>query len=173
MLEYREFPFRRAVYYVLTAPVLSCFLLAVTRLMSGELFPGNPDQLLMLGCAAGASAVTVLVGGLVADHTDRTEVIIIVASTVPVGLSIAEFTLGYPNQYSPTLDWALALSVFCGLGLLLLCWGVQLNETMVIRFRGRTVGGLFTLTLVLYGVYGWLPSAGMPLVLAGLPLPEL
>jgi len=155
-LEYRDFPARKSVYYWLTAPSFTYLILVVLRLAQRNLFGGGLDEVAMLGVASGVAALTLLLGGVVVDFVRRTWILMPIAALVPIALGMTERVLGYPNDYSPELEWAIAISGLCGLAFLMMCWTVQVNETVVIRYRARVVGPFLLLTLIQLTIYGYL-----------------
>ncbi|TFF91677.1 hypothetical protein EU545_03285, partial [Candidatus Thorarchaeota archaeon] len=173
MLEYRHFPWRTAIYYLLYAPVMAYFLTVVVGLMDASLFPFEAgEHLFLLGISSGIGALGLLVSGFVVDRTRHTDHLMILASFIPLGLGMTLSVLGMPNARSPELEYALACSTFFGFGILLVSWVNQLNETVVVRFRARIAGAFLLASLLIFFVYDLLDVAVLTMEPFGIPLVE-
>ncbi len=173
MLEYRRFPWRTTFYYLLYAPVLSYFLSVIGRLMDATLFYFDSGQhLYLLGISSACGALGLLASAMVVDRTRKTDLLMIVASLFPLGLGMAISILGSPSTHSPSIEYALAGSVFFGLCLLLVSWTNQLNETVVVRFRGRIAAFFLFLSLLILFIYNLLGLTEVIIEVFGTPLIE-
>ncbi|TFG09410.1 helix-hairpin-helix domain-containing protein [Candidatus Thorarchaeota archaeon] len=149
MLEYRHFPWRTSLYYLLYAPAFAYFLTVVVGLIDASLFPFEPgEHLYLLGVSSGIGAMGLLLTGLIVDRTRRTDVLMALSSLIPVGLGMTISVMGSPNLHTPVIEYALAAFVFFGFGTLLVSWTNQLTETVVVRFRARVVGAFLVITLL-------------------------
>ncbi|TFF94601.1 hypothetical protein EU546_04685 [Candidatus Thorarchaeota archaeon] len=166
MLEYRHFPWKSSLYYLLYAPAFAYFLSIVVGLIDASLFPFEPgEHLYLLGISSGIGAMGLLVTGLIVDRTRRTDILMALASLIPVALGMTISVLGSPNTHTPILEYALAASVFFGFGMLLMSWTNQLNETVVVRFRARVAGVFLAISLMmifLYDMFGLSPFSTEP-----------
>ncbi len=161
MLDYSEFPLRRTVYYLLYAPAIACFIRFIIDLSEERVFPGLSEQLFMLGTAFGCCVGLLLVSSMFVDRTPRTDVMMMVNSIVPSVIWISWVQTGHPSEYTPVLEWLVTISVVCGLGGLLMSLVIQLNKTVIIRFRARIAGGLITLALTILTLYAILEAVGV------------
>ncbi|MFW9802797.1 MAG: helix-hairpin-helix domain-containing protein [Candidatus Thorarchaeota archaeon] len=168
-LEYRNFPGKTAVYYLLYSPFIAYCIYIISRLLAGDYFtdPGI-DHLLLLGMGMGMAALLIIPIGLIIDRTRRGKLLLGISALVPTMMSFWFITLGYPIEHSPTLETAFILALFSGLVSVLVSWGVSLNQTVVVKFRGRIVASflsasiLISMMFMLFGAA--MTSASLPLM---------
>lgn len=173
MLEYREFPLRTASYYLLYSPFVAYSMFVISQLISGTLFE-NPgvDHPLLLGLGIGIAAVVVFLAGAVVDRTRRGQLFLFISAIVPLLLAVYVNNLGFPLVQSPDLETIFILALFAGLASTMVCWSVLLNQTVVVRYRGRIVAAFFSLSIVMYIALASLAELHFPLYFLGIPFPE-
>jgi predicted flap endonuclease-1-like 5' DNA nuclease len=105
---------------------------------------------------------------LILDKTRRGKLLLGISALVPTILSVWFITLGYPLEYSPTLETAFILAIFSGLVSVLVSWGVSLNQTVVVKFRGRIVAFFLSASLLISMMFilfePIIASIGLPLI---------
>ena len=161
MLEYREFPLKTMIIYVLVAVPMAFSIYVITGLLSGNLFGYLGLDLLehqgLLGYGALTATIALPLSGLLVDRIRKHDLLMYLAALIPslVGLlSILEIIPGF-SEYYPML---LATSTFGCLALMLISWAARINQSVVIRFRGRTVSIFLTVAIVVYSVLRYLDS---------------
>jgi hypothetical protein len=168
-LEYRNFPGKTAVYYLLYSPFIAYCIFIISQLLAGDYF-SNPeiDHLLLLGLGIGIAALLIIPIGLTLDRTHRGKALLAISALVPSIMGLLFTTLDYPVENSPTLEIAFILAIFSGLASALVSWGVSLNQTIVVKFRARIVA-LFLSASLLISMFFMLfetvlVSFGIPLI---------
>ncbi|MBD3407173.1 MAG: hypothetical protein GF411_13725 [Candidatus Lokiarchaeota archaeon] len=173
MLEYRSFPTRKSVIFVMFSPVFAFFIYNISRLSTGTLFSNGTNETLLLGFGALAAIVSILICGQIVDRTKYTYWTLFIGSVSAPALSLVANLLGFPSAYSPILETIVVLFLFSGIGFALLSWMVLLNRTVVLRFRARVVAVFLTITLLLVMTYSWSNANGISLWVGPVPIPEL
>jgi hypothetical protein len=174
MLEYREFPIKKAIYFVLVFPAMAYFIYVITRLSEQALFPSFGGQnLQFLGIGLLSAVVTLLIAAFAVDHTEKGYVLTTVGAVIPLCVGVVIAQIGSPSVYSPRLEILFTVSVFGGLALALLSWIVQLSKAVVAKYRGRIIAAFMASSLVLFAVYSALDSYGMHLNFSGVPVREI
>ncbi|MGM0687091.1 MAG: helix-hairpin-helix domain-containing protein [Promethearchaeati archaeon] len=87
------------------------------------------------------------------DRVQRLDAVIFIGGLAPLVAGTLGWILGFPNQYSPVLEFATVILTFSGLVLMVGSWAVFLNRTVVARFRGRIAGVLISVAFVFYSVF--------------------
>jgi hypothetical protein len=161
LLEYREFPLKTVVVYVLVAVPMAFSIYVITGLLSGNLFGylglNLSEHQGLLGYGALTATIALPLSGLLVDRIRKHDLLMYLAALIPslVGLlSILEIIPGF-SEYYPML---LATSTFGCLALMLISWAARINQSVVIRFRGRTVSIFLTVAIVMYSVLRYLDS---------------
>lgn len=175
MLEYRDFPFKTMLIYVLLSVPMAFSIYVITGLLSGTLFTYiaiTPiEHANLLGYGALTATFALPLSGLLVDRVRKHNLLMYIAALIPslVGiLSVLNVIPGYANIY-PML---LATSTFGCLALMLLSWSARINQSVVLRFRGRTVSIFLALAVTVYTIFTFLDSYVMlPLVLNTIALP--
>ncbi|RDE17573.1 MAG: hypothetical protein C4K49_02205 [Candidatus Thorarchaeota archaeon] len=174
VLEYREFPIKVAFYYVLFSAMLAYVIYSSSRLILGTMFPSfGSGNLGLLGFGILAAVLTLLPAGVLADHTRYLYVISTLGALAPLLLGMAIVFAGSPGPDTPTIETSFTILLFSGAAFSLVSWCVQLNKTVVARFRGRVAASFLAVSLVIFGVYSALDSAGFSLYLMHMPIPEI
>ena len=161
LLEYREFPLKTMVIYVLLAVPMAFSIYVITGLLSGDLFGylglNLPEHQGLLGYGTLTAAIALPLSGILVDRIRKHDLLMYLAALIPslVGLlSFLEIIPGFSDYY-PLL---LATSTFGCLALMLISWAARINQSVVIRFRGRTVSIFLTVAIVIYSVMSYLDS---------------
>ncbi|MFW9911916.1 MAG: helix-hairpin-helix domain-containing protein [Candidatus Thorarchaeota archaeon] len=149
-LEYRNFPGKTAVYYLLFSPFIAYCIFIISKLLKGDYFT-NPgiDHLLLLGLGMGMAALLIIPIGVILDRTHRGKFVLSVSALIPMIMSVSFKALDYPPQDSPTLETAFILAIFSGLVSVLVSWGISLNQTVVAKFRGRIVASFLSASILI------------------------
>ena len=153
MLEYREFPYRTAITFLLFSVPLALFIYVILGLLSGTLF----DMSLLehhgyLGYGALAAVFTLPTIGLVADKVKKLDPLIYLFTAAPAIIGILRF-VPYFTLNLADLDLALVISSFVGISALLVLWILRLGQSVVVKFRGRTTALFLTIAIALQFVY--------------------
>ncbi len=174
MLEYREFPLRTASYYLLYSPFVAYSMFVIGQLLSGDLF-SNPgvDHPLLLGLGILVAGIVALLAGAVVDRTRRGQLFLFASAIVPLLVAVYVNNLGFPPDRSPDLEAIYILSLFAGLASTIVCWSVLLNQTVVVRYRGRIVAAFLSFSIIIYMLLAGLTELHVPLYFLGIPLPEI
>ena len=153
MLEYREFPYKTVITFLLFSAPIALFIYVVLGLLSGTLF----DLTLiehhgLLGYGALSAVFTLPLTGLIADRVKRLDPLIYIVAIVP---SIIGFIRILPifsiSVYE--LDLALVISSFIGMASLFILWTLRLGQRIVVRYRGRTTALFLTVSILLIIIY--------------------
>jgi len=175
LLEYRDFPFKTMVIYVLLAFPFAFSIYVITGLLTGSLFSYiaiTPFQHAnLLGYGALTATIALPLSGLLVDRVRKHNLLMYIAALIPsfVGiLSVLDIIPGYGNIY-PML---LATSTFGCLTLMLISWSVRINQSVVLRFRGRTVSIFLAIAIIVYNIFESLRGFLLfPIVLNTITLP--
>jgi len=153
MLEYREFPYRTAITFLLFSAPLSLFIYVILGLLSGTLF--NMTLLEhhgLLGYGALAAVFTLPLTGIIADRINRLEPLIYVVSIVPAIIGFSRILPLFGTSID-ALDIALVISSFVGIASLLVLWTLRVGQSIVVRYRGRTTALFLSLSILLLMIY--------------------
>ncbi len=168
LLEYREFPLKTMVIYVLLAVPMAFSIYVITGLLSGSLFAFDgltlPEHLGLLGYGALTATIALPLSGLLVDRIRKHDLLMYLAALLPslVGiLSVLEIIPGFSEVY-PLL---LSTSTFGCLSLMLISWSARINQSVVLRFRGRTVSTFLAVAVIVYTIFTYLDSLNVLAVL--------
>ena len=174
MLEYREFPVRTALTYVLFSPSVAFVMLVIVKVIEGSLLPLTmPEHHGLLGLGALAATFSILVAGFIVDRLQRKDILMFLSALIPGAVGLLGSMIGFPNEYSPLMETALVISSFVCLAFLMVSSTVQLNRTVVVKFRGKVVAAFLALALVAFLVYYLLSAMGVVLMASDLLLPAV
>ncbi len=153
MLEYREFPYRTVITFLLFSAPLALCIYVILGLISGTLF----DMTLLehhglLGFGALAAVFTLPLTGLIADRIKRLDPLIYVVSIVPTIIGICRLLPLFSTNLE-TLNIALVISSFAGIAALLVLWILRLGQSVVVRYRGRTTALFLSISILLLMIY--------------------
>ncbi len=153
MLEYREFPYRTVITFLLFSAPLALCIYVILGLLSGTLF----DMTLLehhglLGFGALAAVFTLPLTGIIADRIKRLDPLIYVVSAVPAIIGICRVLPLFSTSIAE-LNLALVISSFAGIAALLVLWILRLGQSVVVRYRGRTVALFLSISILLLVIY--------------------
>ncbi|NHJ14982.1 MAG: helix-hairpin-helix domain-containing protein, partial [Candidatus Thorarchaeota archaeon] len=74
---------------------------------------------------------------------------------------------------TPDIEFLYVMMVFAGLVVFLMSWTIQLNKTVVVKFRGRIVGLFLALSLCFYFIGVYIADPAVSLLPTDFPLPEV
>ncbi len=172
MLEYREFPARTALAYVLFSPSVAFAMLVIVKVIEGSLLPLTLlEHHGLLGLGALAATFSLLVAGFIVDRLRRKDILMFLSALTPGIIGLLGSMIGFPNAYSPQIETALVISSFVCLAFLMVSWTVQLNRTVVVKFRGKVGAAFLASALVALFVYYILSAIGVVLMASDLLLP--
>ncbi|MHA1964269.1 MAG: helix-hairpin-helix domain-containing protein [Candidatus Thorarchaeota archaeon] len=156
MLEYREFPLKTILIYVLLAVPMAFSIYVITGLVSGSLFSLTLlDHQGLLGYGALAATIALPLSGLLVDRVRKHDFLMYLAALLPslVGiLSVLQIIPGFSDVYHISL----ATSSFACLALMLISWAARINQSVIVRFRGRTVSIFLTVAVIVYVIFTFL-----------------
>ncbi len=174
MLEYREFPVRTALTYILFSPSVAFVMLVIVKVIEGSLLPLTLlEHHGLLGFGALAATFSLLVTGYIVDRLQRKDILMFLSALIPSIVGLLGSMLGFPNDYSPQIETALVISSFACLAFLMVSWTVQLNRTVVVKFRGKVNAAFLALALVAFLIYYLLSAIGIVLMGNTLLLPAV
>lgn len=149
------------VIYVLLAVPMAFSIYVITGLLSGSLFALDgltlPEHLGLLGYGALTATIALPLSGLLVDRIRKHDLLMYLAALLPslVGiLSVLEIIPGFSEIY-PLL---LSTSTFGCLSLMLISWSARINQSVVLRFRGRTVSTFLAVAVIVYTIFTILDS---------------
>ena len=148
--------------YVLLAVPMAFSIYVITGLLSGNLFDyigvfTLADHYRLLGLGALTAVFALPLSGLLVDRIRKHDLLMYIAALIPslVGiLSVIEIVPNYEEIY-PTL---LATTTFACLALMLIAWSARINQSVVLRFRGRTVAIFLSVAVIVFTIYKYLES---------------
>ncbi len=168
MLEYRKFPLKTMFIYVLMAVPMAFSIYVITGILSGSLFAVFGLTLFehyeLLGYGALTAIIALPLSGLLVDRVRKHDLLMYIAAPLPsiFGiLSILQIIPGYTEIY-PIL---LSTSTFGCLAMMLLSWAARINQSVVFRFRGRTVSTFLAMAVFVYIIFRFLDSLNVAAVL--------
>ena len=161
LLEYRDFPLKTMVIYVLLAIPMAFSIYVITGLLSGNMLAyfglNQLEHHGLLGYGALAATIALPLSGLLVDRVRKHDLLMYLAALLPslVGiLSVLEIIPGF-SEYFTTL---LATSTFSCLALMLISWSARINQSVVLRFRGRTAAIFLAMAVIVYNIFVFLDS---------------
>jgi hypothetical protein len=161
MLEYREFPLKTMFIYVLLAVPLAFSMFVITGLLSGTILNLTVlEHQGLLGQGALAATIALPLSGLLVDRIRRHDLSMYFGATMPsliVMFSIYTIIPGFTDIF----DLTLAVTTFVFLPLMMISWAARINQSVVVRFRGRTVGTFLAVAVFVSGVFSYLAENGI------------
>ncbi len=165
LLEYREFPIKKAVSFIALAPYFAFSIFVIGRIINGTLSTAlsHEQHLGLLGIGFLAALFSLIVMAVVLGRMKKPYfVTLFFGLIVPVIFLLGEFTSLPPETYLLYVEISV-ITLFVGLIFTLAATTVQLNETVVIRYRGRITGGIASVMLLLMFGYRYVESIGVGL----------
>ncbi|MFX1484188.1 MAG: helix-hairpin-helix domain-containing protein [Promethearchaeota archaeon] len=167
MLEYRDFPLKTMVIYVLLAVPMAFSIYVITGTLSGSLFGFLSLTPLeyqgLLGYGALTATIALPLSGLLVDRVRKHDFLMYFAAILPsiVGiLGVIDIIPAVTENY----PMFLVTITFGSLALMLISWSARINQSVVVRFRGRTVSIFLAVSVIVYGVFSFLSSFSSLLV---------
>ena len=173
MLEYRQFPLKTSIGYLLFFPYVTYFIYLINSLIGGTYFSSSIDQLLLLGYGALAAAITIPICGIMIDWVNRPLIGIYAGSLVPLLLALYYSLIGFSPNLSPLIETTIIVVFFCGFVIFMMSWVVRLNRTVVVRFRGRVSSSFLISSLLLYFVFEFMIQNGYPLIFLNMQIQDI
>ncbi|MHA1771915.1 MAG: helix-hairpin-helix domain-containing protein [Candidatus Thorarchaeota archaeon] len=164
MLEYREFPIKKALTLICFTPFLAFETSSIYALTMGSLFTGlsRGEHLYLLGIGLVAAILSLAVLALILDRI-RNPTLIIYGFSLPVPiLFLVGNLVTLPTNIAPMFSTACVIALFVGLVFTLAATTVFMNQTIVIRYRGRTVALMMGIMLLILLVSNLLALLGYP-----------
>ncbi|MHA2027172.1 MAG: helix-hairpin-helix domain-containing protein [Candidatus Thorarchaeota archaeon] len=161
MLEYREFPLKTIFIYVLVAVPLGFSIFVITGLLSGSILSLTVlEHQGLLGLGALAATITLPLSGILVDRVRKHDLMMYLGAATPsflVLLSVFTVIPGFAEIY----NLMLAVTTFVFLALMMISWAARINQSVVVRFRGRTVAMFLAAAVFVSGVFGYLAETGI------------
>ncbi len=174
MLEYREFPIREAIMYMLFSPSIALCFYYIYQLTHGALFlPIIVDHLPLLGIGALAAAIALPLVGKVIDRVHQPFYLAIVGSILPPIAMYLEMFIGSLGDFSPGIQYFVVTATFLGLTVSLVSLTVLMGRTIVIRFRGRITVSFLAFSVFLALLYPTMEQRGIPIKYGIISVPEI
>jgi hypothetical protein len=174
MLEYREFPVRTALAYILFAPSVAFAMLVIVKVIEGSLLPLTLlEHHGLLGLGALGATFSLLVAGFIVDRLQRKDTLMYLSALTPNFVGLLGLMIGFPNEHSSQIGAALVISSFACLAFLMVSWTVQLNRTVVMKFRGKVNAAFLAFALAAFLVYYRLSATGVVIMASDLLLPAV
>ncbi|MFW9976123.1 MAG: helix-hairpin-helix domain-containing protein [Candidatus Thorarchaeota archaeon] len=168
MLEYRDFPFKSMIIYVLLSVPLAFSIYVITGLLSGTLFSyvglTIAEHHGLLGYGALTATIALPLSGLLVDRVRKYDFLMYLAAILPSLVGILSVFEIIP-EFSDTYPLVLATSTFGCLALMLISWSVRINQSFVVRFRGRTVAIFLAMSIIIYSIFTYVDSLAIIAVL--------
>lgn len=171
MLQYREFPTKIAMTYILLAAPVAFNILAITQLLTASLFSLSPlEHYGLLGYGALAAAVTLPIVGILADRIRRHDFFLVLGTILTPSLVLLNLVLpGIIPHYEIVFSM---LSFGCLAGVAVF-WALRANQSIVARYRGRTSAIFLVLVLLFLGFFESVNLLGLPVPPDDLLVPAL
>ena len=161
-----------AVLVLFSAPISLCIYI-ITGLVSGTLLGLSIiEHHGLLGVGALAATITLPITGVIADRVRFHDHLLIFASLLPItGVLLKVFPV---VSISPAqVNLIVSVFAFSGLAASAVLWTMRANQSVVARYRGRTVGLLLLSVIVLLSVFTVLRQTGVFLAGEELAVPSL
>ncbi len=164
LLEYRDFPTKTFLHFLLYSPVLAYQLFVIKGLVFGTLPAiGTTLNVYYLGVASGIAAIVLLLNSVIIDKVKPLEILLIAAGVISPFIGLLGYMSGLPSGFDNSFSGAWIIATFVSIAFLLLSWVVFLNRTVIERFRGRITGIFLILSFGLVVFYDLVKgSSGMP-----------
>ncbi|MGQ4911725.1 MAG: helix-hairpin-helix domain-containing protein [Candidatus Thorarchaeota archaeon] len=171
MLHYREFPARIAATFLLFAAPFAFDMFLVTRLVSGNLFSLTYlEHQGLLGMGALAAVVVLPLVGFLSDRVRSHDPLLLVSAIITPLVTLTDVLLPGVIAFR---ELVFSMTLFGSLAGLALFWALRLNQSIVARYRGRTVALFLLTSLMMLGLYRFLGSSGVLLLSSDILLPAI
>jgi hypothetical protein len=172
MLEYRDFPLKTMVIYVLLAVPMAFSIYIIVGLLSGTLFSFMsvtvPEHYGLLGYGALTATIVLPLSGLLVDKIRKHDFLIYIAALLPSLVGILGFmdVLPVVSESYPIL---LSTITFACLALMLISWAARINQSVVLRFRGRVVSIFLVTAVIVFLIFRYIDS--LAVLMNKIPVP--
>ncbi len=164
---------KTALIFMLFAAPVALSIYVILSLISGTLFGLTLlEQHGLLGYGALAAVFTLPLTGIIADRVRRLDALIIFVSIIPALFGLLRLA-PITSELLETIDFLLVTSSFSGLAALMVLWNIRVNQSVVVRYRGRTTAAFLSLAVILATFYVMLDQIGFYLDSSGLILPSV
>ncbi|RLI53761.1 MAG: hypothetical protein DRO87_11140 [Candidatus Thorarchaeota archaeon] len=171
MLHYREFPARIAATFLLFAAPFAFDMFLVTRLVSGNLFSLTYlEHQGLLGMGALAAVIVLPLAGFLSDRVRSHDPLLLVSAIITPLVTLTDVLLPGVIAFR---ELVFSMTLFGSLAGLALFWALRLNQSIVARYRGRTVALFLLTSLMMLGLYRFLGSSGVLLLSNDILLPAI
>ncbi len=161
MLEYREFPWKTMFIYALLAIPMAFSIYVISGLLTGTILNLTLlEHQGLLGQGALAATIALPLSGLLVDRIRKHDVSMYIAAVIPSLIGIFSFFQIIPG-ISENFNILLATTTFAFLALMLISWAARINQSVVVRFRGRTVSIFLATAVVFYMVFVFLADSNI------------
>ncbi len=154
MLEYREFPLKKALSFLGIAPFFAFEARYIYALTTGTLFGGlsQGNHLYLLGIGVVAAILTlVMIAGML-DRVRNPIIVMFGSSLLAPIIFLLKYLVSIPAVQQSTYTIVCVVVLFMSFVFTMASTTVFMNQTVVIRYRGRIVGIiLMTMLLILFG----------------------
>ena len=161
------------VIYVLLAVPMAFSIYVITGLLSGSIMNLTLlEHQGLLGQGALAATIALPLSGLLVDRVRKHDLLMYISALVPslVGLlSVLQIIPGFSDIF----EVLLATTTFAFLALMLISWAARINQSVVSRFRGRTVSIFLATAVVTFVVFTFLADANITFDSNVLTIPAL
>ena len=173
MLQYRAFPAKTAFTFVLFSAPAALSIYVITGLISGTLYElSTLEQHGLLGYGALAAVFALPLSGIVADRVRRLDSLIIFVSVIPALFGLLRL-VPLASEMLETIDFLLVISSFGGLAALMVLWAIRVNQSIIVRYRGRTVASFLSMAIILTTLYMMVDQVGFSLDFSRIILPSM
>jgi hypothetical protein len=175
MLEYRDFPLKTMVIYVLLAVPMAFSIYITAGLLSGTLFSFMGVTVLqhygLLGYGALTATIALPLSGLLVDKIRKHDFLMYIAALLPSLIGILGFMDVLP-VISESYPILLSTTTFACLALMLISWAARINQSVVLRFRGRVVSIFLATAVIVFLIFRYIDSLTVVAVLMNkIPVP--
>jgi hypothetical protein len=164
MLEYREFPMRTALNYILFAPAVAFSVFIITSLLNSNLFlMTETEHYGLLGFGALAATLSLPAAGLLVDRIRHNEILMIIVALIPSTLAIFASFSNVSGLILPNFELIVVVIAFSCLTFLLVSWTVRMSQSIVMRFRGRASAAFLSAIVITNFAYHLLAETSLVL----------
>lgn len=147
--------------YVLLAVPLAFSIFVITGLLSGTILNLTVlEQQGLLGHGALAATIALPLSGLLVDRIRKHDLSMYLGAAIPSFVVLLSLFTDIPG-FAESFNLTLAVTTFAFLTLMMISWAARVNQSVVVRFRGRTVATFLALAVFMSGVFSYLRDAGI------------
>ncbi|TFG11533.1 helix-hairpin-helix domain-containing protein [Candidatus Thorarchaeota archaeon] len=154
MLEYRHFPLKKALTYLMFSPVFAYFIYSIQEILFNQTSPvPSLDLSYVLFLGVIVAFVSLAIAGYVVDRIHRTYTICFATAVIPITLDLVRTFLPIVSSSQAYIEVLFVFALFSGFSVVTLSWSIMVNRTVVLRYRGRLSASMFALALVLFLIF--------------------